>query len=252
MADDEPETTINRFLDNHEHLFVIAGVFGALAVYISQIRTTLDIPNPGRLDLGISSALFLSLAVSLLFIRETARRYQIIPPSLRNGSIERFTGRLFLLTFVIALYLLVFTIAAAMMTLTSAVLYLATLVIMAVIAIILISIFDALLNHFEVESARRQTAYMTIYSAAIAVLAFLLFSAISLQYDVGTGAILNMEPYPTMAENIISVAMILCVLFTMGAGALTAVGAVIFFLDMLYLAVRRVLRWLADTYSTLK
>lgn len=87
-------TTLRGFLSANYPLFAIMGVFGALAIYLTRIKTDLDGVNPNLMKLGVvvSLVLFLlvSMAIYLEFIGKAMAEEGMLPAGASPGLVVFF------------------------------------------------------------------------------------------------------------------------------------------------------------------
>jgi len=139
MVEETEVETLNDYFEAYEHLFVIAGVFAALAIYLADLQRSPEFANSGFLQLGMFSAFFLFLCICLLTTFYLLSHFTDFTPESypeRHASIVRFG---FLGLFMLAFYYLLATAFSTLVSLSGAFSYFAGSLLVAVFMILIVS-----------------------------------------------------------------------------------------------------------------
>lgn len=201
--DDIP--TLNEFFETYEHLFVIAGVFGALALYMANIKTSIPVSNKGLLNLGVFSSLILFVLLSLLIFYNAGEEFGVIQPTPSDEHILNILwlvfGTMFFLTFTIVLT----AIGSTLFSLSAAFYYFTTFIfLLLLLSIISQSYIKIEQSFFDETGSFRWLLFVVGFAGVVFVIFFFFVGHFSLQFNVNPSVITQFNPYPNMEKNIIS------------------------------------------------
>lgn len=200
------ETSLNEFFGMYEHLFVITGVFGGFAVYLANLKGTIEVSNEGIFSLGIFFSFLLSILTGTLI------GYYVIISFSRYGSlkdhprIRKFGKYSYLAVFGMCFYFLIAIVFMIISSLTGPVLYFAgvsSLVILGIV--VLIPILGLLQFRADSYTDRRISIYVTIYFFGIGILFSLIGGYLGVRYGADPWRISELEPFSSFGLNVLGV-----------------------------------------------
>jgi len=209
MEETEIET-LNDYFATYEHLFVIAGVFAALAIYLADLQRSPEFANSEFLQLGMFSAFFIFLCLCLLTTFYLAAHFTGFSPesySERQASIVRFG---FLGLFMLAFYYLLATAFSTLVSLGGALSYFVGSLLVALFLVLIVGPLAYLAGKLDVEQINwEQMLAVSGYLFLWAIIHALIVGALQIEYGVNPSKTANVEAYTTplkMAFGILSFA----------------------------------------------
>lgn len=202
---DEP-SNINEFLRRHEHLFVIAGVFGAFGTYLANLQSTLPIEEQRFFQLGVLASFLLALLTSVLIVFYGTLYFTTFEPQSQFGIVNKIGKYSFITIFGMSFYFVFAGILAALTSLKGALLYfLGVVMVFLMMGVALTPVVVYFYLFDEPRKPIRELLGLMVYFGVVIVILIFLVGLASRQYGVDPGQVGQLDPYGSLWLNIVGV-----------------------------------------------
>lgn len=214
-------TTLNSFFHKYEHLFVISGVFAALAIYLAQIlnSNSFSYGESSHVALGVFAAFLLVLFTSILILFYAVDEFGPINLEDQFAKFSRATRWIYLLAFFLSFYFVLASVASIAVSLTNPLLYFLGVLLFLVFAILSLLFLSLILRlAFEEEGQLMTAIFINIYTVFIMIIFLGVIGYFYLEYRVSPVKIGSLESYGSIWKNMggIVVFASLAMVFTSG------------------------------------